>query len=51
LAFACAASVVDVGNISCAYSPIEEFHFVYLSDKVGACGRVVLANEECLGVR
>ena len=34
LAFARAASVVDVRNVSRGHRPIEEFYFVYFSDEV-----------------
>ena len=50
MAFARAARVVDIRNVSCAHSHIEEFYFVYFSDEVGDCGRLMLANEERLGV-
>jgi hypothetical protein len=51
MAFARAPSVVDARNVRCAHNRIEEFYFVYLSDEVGACDPVILANEEGLGVR
>jgi hypothetical protein len=38
MAFASAARVVDVRNVSCAHHPIEKFYFVDLSDKVGVSG-------------
>jgi hypothetical protein len=50
MAFSHAARVVDVRNVSCTHCRIEEFYFVYFSDEVGDCGRLMLANEERLGI-
>ena len=44
MAFARAASVVDVRNVSRAHRRIEEFYFVYFSDEVGA-GRSSYAGQ------
>jgi hypothetical protein len=50
MAFAHAARVVDVRNVSCTHYRTEEFYFVYFADKIGGWDRLMLANEERLGV-
>ena len=48
MAFARAASVVDVRNVSCAHRPIEDLYFVYFADVIRDCRLRVLANQQRL---
>ena len=50
MAFARAASVVDVRNVSCAHRRIEDLYFVNISDEVEVRVRRILANKERLVV-
>ena len=51
MAFAHAARVVDVRNVSGAHRRAEEFYFVYFSHEVGVSAQGKLADQERLIVR
>jgi hypothetical protein len=48
MAFARAASVVDVRNVSCAHRPIEDLDFVYFANVICGFRERVLANKQRL---